>query len=253
MRRSSLKLGVRAALTTAYAYFGLLSAFAQQAPRIGPEAYLDQEGYWPPTSRPVRVCWNSPEPRHEAQRRMVRSAVKEHIENQSGVEFNTSWPACGESDLGIRIAVSDHTWPVSHVGRQFARDPDGRLLRRFGHFGDYQELPTQMTLNFQLDEFAGFESCRGRNDECIAVVAIHEFLHSLGFLHEHIRQEAASRQPRCAQALHPPQDFHGFRPLRVGDYDESSIMNYCNNIYRGGAPRLSVGDLAALQLWYPRN
>jgi Astacin (Peptidase family M12A) len=109
-----------------------------------------------------------------------------------------------------------------------------------------------MTLNFRLDQFPGFEGCATRNDQCVRTVAVHEFLHAVGFLHEHLRLEARTLQSDCPQAVNPPRDFNGYKPLPVGAYDRDSIMNYCNNIYRG-EPALSAGDLAALRLWYPAN
>lgn len=238
-----------AALST-FAWTSTLSG--QPGPTIGPEAYLDQEGYWPPTSLPIPVCWNAPEQRHEPQRQLVRTAVRTHIENQSGMRFTADWPACSDDALGIRISVSSNEWPVSQVGRQYARDANGERVREFGLFGDYKLRPTLMTLNFQLDQFAGFEGCRGQNDRCVQAVAVHEFMHAIGFLHEHLRKEAAQQQPNCPSAVSPPADFAGYKPLPVGAYDQVSVMNYCNNIYTGQL-QLSPGDLAALRLWYPAN
>jgi hypothetical protein len=246
------------ALISAWMVTWALEASGQSAPTIGPEAYMDQEGYWPPDARPVAVCWETPESRHEAQQRMVRDSVKMHIEDQSGMRFEPAWPVCAEKSLGIRITVSDTAWPVSQVGRQYARGAGGQRLRQFGFYGDYQELPTAMTLNLQLNQLRGFEGCidlnnrEQRNDQCVRTVAVHEFLHAIGFLHEHLRPEARMLQPGCSDAVNPPRDFYGYKPLPVGDYDQRSIMNYCNNIYMG-EPALSSGDLAALRLWYPAN
>jgi hypothetical protein len=77
-----------------------LDAPGQSAPTIGPEAYMDQAGYWPPDTRPLAVCWVAPEPQHEAQRQMVRDSVRKHIEDPSGMRFAGIWLACAGRPKG---------------------------------------------------------------------------------------------------------------------------------------------------------
>ena len=208
-------------------------------PAFSPESYVDREGIW--IRRPIPVCWEDFSTRYGRERRIVERAVAEVIEDVSPVEFSggsrgSRWPKCEVGSLGIRIRV-ENLRPESDVGQQWRRNSEG---------APEVELPTRMRLNFVLD--GAFQStCSGRREECIKVVAVHEFLHAIGFLHEQLRCDAPAE---CRERFSHQSDFQGFRPTRISEaYDPESMTNYCNSIYRRDV-RLSNYDIEAIRYFY---
>jgi hypothetical protein len=221
-------------------------AWAQTDDDTALEAYVDKAGLWPSTQVPV--CWETGADAFPDEKVWVEDAVATLIEEQSAVRFQ-SWENCTPADDTaqiIRITVSDEH-PYSYVGRQFARDADGTL--RQDAVGRSVPMPTAMVLNFTF--VAAFsdvlsDSCGGRREHCIRAIAVHEFLHALGFLHEQLREDAPAE---CKQRFAHLSDFPGWKPLRIGDYDPDSHMNYCANMYREPI-RLSEQDVAILNAFY---
>ena len=170
----------------------------------------------------IRVCWESAEPMFAGQRASVREAIRTTWESNSSLSFGGDWPTCQTSYKGIRIRVADEEPLTKGVGNEL----DG--------------LPGGMTLNFLMQSVR--IPCGSSQEQCIRVVAIHEFGHAIGLVHEDYNRGAPDK---CVAQARGPSGNHSLTP-----YDNDSVMNYCTPYYNNNGV-LSAGDIASVNLMYP--
>ena len=222
------------------------TAGAQSTP-VWLEAIVDRDSVWPGPPFNVFVCWESTND-FSNERRWVEESIYAYIEGVnrevSGLQFLNStggrgaWTACKPNALGIRITVEDSP-SRSDVGRQWIRDGKGNKL---------SERATRMYLNFSFKLSPKDAWCRQEREHCIKAIAIHEFMHAVGFLHEQLRDDTPIE---CKADWSERPDFKGYQPERITvSYDADSHMNYCTNMYRKPV-RLSQLDVASLRRLYP--
>lgn len=176
------------------------------------ELIIDPPNLWP--SPDIPVCWETRD--KENKRNLVLYMLRgpRSWSNYTRIRF-LDWGMCPENFPGIRIRITD---------------------RMLSDHGPNSEDFVQMELDFQSDRpEEHWTRCRNyegnflESNECIEVMALHEFGHALGLFHE---------QPMVGQPL-----FCGEEQV-YGEYffpdliDEYSIMNHCNN-----AHSLSPGDI----------
>lgn len=190
---------------------------------------------WPADSAgntTIRVCWESRGYAYE--KSIVRSAIVGSWGSVSRVSF-VGWSDCTTpvtSDVRLAISSSNRVPGV-------ARDTRGNSL--FG--AALRRVPAGVTFNFAYQNWDSEACVNGTipTDSCTRAVAIHEFGHVLGFLHEQDRDDAQD----CGSDTGTSR----VNGLILTGYDRRSMMNYCRSDYWTN-PGLSTGDIAGIQRWY---
>jgi hypothetical protein len=211
----------------------LNAIIAQEQKRLHNKAYPLLAAKWPDPV--IIVCWENPSAEDQEARHIVEAAVGETWGFHARLAF-VFWKRCLSDMKGVRIRITSNLAIGSGV--KFL----GKFLA-YNHQGQETLVRDGMTLNFASP--AKQPACATRIRDCIAVLAVHEFGHAIGFAHEQNRHDTPFE---CTEPVQGPAGD----TLDLTPWDRDSIMNYCREIY-SGARTLSALDIVAVQEIYGKR
>jgi hypothetical protein len=198
----------------------------------------------------IPVCWEAEAMNtvSESDRQLVRAAIADSWETAlsdtsavppSDYVHFTGWDACDSDPVaaanGIHITTFTGDPHTVAIGNQLAGVPDGMQLNFTFQSWSPSCLDVDPTNPADTDQV---------RKHCVYAIAVHEFGHALGLVHEQNRPDTPTTCTESKQTS-PNGDF------TIGLWDQQSVMNYCNPNWNNSGI-LSPTDAGGIRtMYYP--
>ena len=173
--------------------------------------YKNNVRLWTENGNVIPVCWETPG--YNAEKAIVRSALSNTWERYANINF-TGWYACPTGGISGSASEKQVRIRISPQGKENA-GAGGSARYGMDALSSASDNNPGVNLSFNPDGTAD----RGR----IEYIAVHEFGHVLGFVHE---------QDTPGNIVHGvafcPSSGNEPNATVLTAYDPDSVMNYCN-------------------------
>jgi hypothetical protein len=197
---------------------------------------------------------------------------KGYFDNGSTIDLCFTGPGSVSDQNLVKVAI-DETWAIatSLVFRWNGTCPTpipsswmSIYIARVNNGGDSASGPgnrlttncvggdgTDLSAHWEYrSDIQSYVSSPVGNDGFLQQVAVHEFIHTLGFYHEHDRADSYYETGLCTD-----EHANGVPDGYLTQYDPVSVANYCGSIYgrKAGDYSLTPLDILGAEIIYPRS
>jgi Astacin (Peptidase family M12A) len=189
------------------------------------EGYITRYNLWPKAT--VSVCFIKTTEATDTFRTLVQQTVVNGINNKTLFKFK-GFGYCQNQKADVYIEVNELGRSSASIGQRNQTEFLG-YKGRIRLFLEY--LPGKKTPSFYMKNSI-----------------LHEFGHVIGLHHEHLRDDS----PSCEKVRKDNVTHEKVKDIfiKVGAYDQESIMNYCNPNYQKIELSLSNGDIRTINTAY---
>jgi hypothetical protein len=181
---------------------------------------LDDTTVW--NTNAIPVCWDSVRSRLRTERDWIREALARTWVKETALTFS-DWGPCGFDSLGIRINLGEDGPDTKALGAHLDVVPNGMLLP----VDPASVWPVCAEGGETLPGYGtvGSMPAKSEREYCLKLMAVHQFGHALGIVHEPSPPDAP---PACRESI---EGLEGNASIPAGDH--TSIMNYCDPNWQG--------------------